>query len=529
VAVLVATTLVGPAPAAAGPVPGPRPCPTFAPPEPVGTVPDTSWFDEVSGVVESRTSPGVLWAVADSGNAADVVALDHAGHELGRFDLGTAAGATNVDWEDLAIGPGPGGVDHLYVGDIGDNGPTFEDDDSDRGSISIYRFAEPDVDLGDLPVTVAVPAADVTRIEATYPDVDESGAPDRQDAETLLLDPITGDLLVITKRLGLPDTPEAPGSPAARVYELPAPHGAGPTVMAAAGVVSDADVWLTGGDVSADGSQVVLRSYSGAFLWFRQQGASVADALQGEPCPVPVGDPAALGNQGEAIAFTGGTAGLVTISEQGPSARPPVAIWAVDAACELPGITANTFPDVPAAFDDGVSWLSCFGITSGYPDGTFRPSATANRQQVAAYLHRLFDRPAAPGPPGFPDVSASHPFATEIAWLASTGITTGYADGTFRPSATVTRAQAAAFLHRAAGSPSVPAGGPSFPDVGPTYPFRTEIRWLAQQGLATGYADGTFRPSAPVSRAALAMFLFRLASTEGAWADPALAPSPALF
>jgi hypothetical protein len=528
VAVLVLLAVAAPLPAgAAGPEPGPRPCPAFRAPEQVGAVPDTEWWDEVSGVVASRRSPGVLWAIADSGNAADVVAVDLEGNELVRLDLGTDGGATNVDWEDLAIGPGPGGGEHLYVGDVGDNGPSnLADDDSTRDSITIFRLAEPEVSLGDDLGTIVVPAEEVVAIEATYPDVDGSGEPDRQDAETLLLDPTTGDLLVVTKRLGLP----SPGSPAARIYEVAAPHGTGPTEMAFVGTVAEPSaLWLTGGDVSADGSQVLLRGYGGAFLWHRQPDLSVAEVLAGEPCPLVVGDPVGAGNQGEAIAFVHGNGGYVTVSEEGQSPRGPVSLWLVDAACELPGITPNPFPDVPAGFDDGVSWLACFGITSGYPDGTFRTSATANRQQVAAYLHRFFDRPAAPGAPTFPDVSATHPFAHEIAWLAASGITTGYTDGTFRSTATVTRAQAAAFLHRAAGSPAVPSDAPSFPDVGLGQPFRDEIRWMADHGLAAGYTDGTYRPSAPVSRGALALFLFRLADTEAAWSAGSTFPSPVLF
>jgi hypothetical protein len=532
VAVVVLLAVAAPLPAvAAGPEPGPRSCPAFGPPEQVGSVPDTTWWDEVSGVVASRTSPGVLWAIADSGNAADVVAADLEGNELARLDLGTDLGAANVDWEDLAIGPGPGGVDHLYVGDIGDNGPSnLDDDDSIRGSISVYRLPEPEVAVGDELGTVEVPADEVLQIEASYPDVDSSGQPDRQDAEALLLDPVTGDLLVVTKRIGFPSTPEQPGDPVARVYELAAPHGTGPTEMALVGTVGGSSArWLTGGDVGADGSQILLRSYGGAFLWHRTPGESVAEALAGEPCPLEVGDPAVSGNQGEAVAFVGGTAGYVTVSERADPEAPAQAIWHVDAACELPGITPNTFPDVPTTFDDGVSWFACFAITTGYPDGTFRTTATANRAQLAAFLHRFFDRPAAPGPPTFPDVSATHLFAGEIAWLASTGITTGYVDGTFRPMATVTRAQAAAFLHRAAGSPAVPSEVPSFPDVGVDHPFRDEIRWMAQHGLATGYFDGTYRPSAPVSRGALALFLFRLAGTEAAWSAGSTFPSPVLF
>jgi hypothetical protein len=53
-----------------------------------------------------------------------------------------------------------------------------------------------------------------------------------------------------------------------------------------------------------------------------------------------------------------------------------------------------------------------------------------------------------PGPGPFPDVGATHTFYAEITWLADTGITGGFADGTFRPGAAVTRQAMAAFLRR---------------------------------------------------------------------------------
>ncbi|HEX6425196.1 MAG TPA: S-layer homology domain-containing protein [Acidimicrobiales bacterium] len=119
------------------------------------------------------------------------------------------------------------------------------------------------------------------------------------------------------------------------------------------------------------------------------------------------------------------------------------------------GLTAaDGFSDVPAShqFYDEITWLAQTGITTGYPDGTFRPSAPITRQAMAAFFYRLEGEPAAPGggwpDPGFSDVPASHQFYEEIAWLAQTGITTGYPDGTFRPGAAITRQAMAAFFYR---------------------------------------------------------------------------------
>jgi len=108
-------------------------------------------------------------------------------------------------------------------------------------------------------------------------------------------------------------------------------------------------------------------------------------------------------------------------------------------------------------------------------------------------------------------VPIDHPFFEEIELLAASGITEGYDDGTFRPSANVTRQAMAAFLSRALELDQdyeVPAQ-PTFPDVPIDHPFFTEIELLAASGITTGYDDGTFRPSDNVTRMAMSAFLVR--------------------
>jgi hypothetical protein len=105
-------------------------------------------------------------------------------------------------------------------------------------------------------------------------------------------------------------------------------------------------------------------------------------------------------------------------------------------------------------------------------------------------------------------------FWYEIIWLATTGITTGYEDGTFRPQAPVLREQMAAFLFRFGGNSGYEAPDFSpFKDVPTTHTFYREISWMWDNGLATGYLnpDGTrsFAPSAPVLREQMAAFLYR--------------------
>jgi len=172
------------------------------------------------------------------------------------------------------------------------------------------------------------------------------------------------------------------------------------------------------------------------------------------------------------------------------------------------------FSDVPAGapFSAEIEWLALEGITSGYPDGTFHPSAPVERQAMAAFLYRFAGEPSftPPATATFSDVPVGSPFFTEIEWLVDSGITTGWPDGTFRPTATVERQAMAAFLYRYAGEPAFtdPATA-SFPDVPTSAQFFTEIEWLADTGITTGWPDHTFRPSNTVERQAMAAFLMR--------------------
>src|SRR5699024_2402869 len=113
--------------------------------------------------------------------------------------------------------------------------------------------------------------------------------------------------------------------------------------------------------------------------------------------------------------------------------------------------------------------------------------------------------------PAFSDVPRDSQFVKEIEWLANKGISTGYADGTFRPHLPITRDAMAAFMYRLAGEPAFTAPSKSpFRDVTPRTKFYKEITWLASTGISTGYADNTYRPFEAVKRDAMAAFMYRL-------------------
>jgi hypothetical protein len=130
-----------------------------------------------------------------------------------------------------------------------------------------------------------------------------------------------------------------------------------------------------------------------------------------------------------------------------------------------------------------------------------------------------YDANTSQGP--FPDVvhHTSEQFCGAIDWLERAGIATGYADGTFRPGIGMTRQAMAAYLFRYLGDPGfVPPGTATFSDVAPSHQFFKEIEWMATQGISDGFDDGTYRPNQLISRQAMAAFMYRMAE------EPAFSP-----
>ncbi|MCC9198301.1 S8 family serine peptidase [Arthrobacter sp. zg-Y820] len=179
------------------------------------------------------------------------------------------------------------------------------------------------------------------------------------------------------------------------------------------------------------------------------------------------------------------------------------------------------FPDVPGTmFEADINWMADEDLTTGYDDGTYRPAGSINRDAMAAFLYRLAGSPAydAPDVSAFTDIAPDNQFYKEISWLASTGISKGYPDGTFRPLAPVKRDAMAAFMNRFAGEQCsvedalgyTAPGAASFTDVPTADQFHREISWMKDSGVSTGYPDSSFHPLEDVSREAMAAFIHRL-------------------
>lgn len=166
-----------------------------------------------------------------------------------------------------------------------------------------------------------------------------------------------------------------------------------------------------------------------------------------------------------------------------------------------------TFDDVDhenSPHGEAISELAQRRILLGKGDGTFDPGGTLTRAQLASVVARAAGL-APSGDRPFDDVDGG-PHAGNIAAAAEAGFVQGYPDGTFRPGQAITRDQIAALLARWLDVP--PVREDAFSDLGTTI-HAEAINGLAAIGVARGSTDGTFRPRASLRRDQAASFVFR--------------------
>jgi hypothetical protein len=158
-------------------------------------------------------------------------------------------------------------------------------------------------------------------------------------------------------------------------------------------------------------------------------------------------------------------------------------------------------------------------IVTGYKDGTYRPAAIVNRDQMAVYLARAVaggegNVPTGPEVATFSDVPTGYWAYRHVEYAVVQGIVQGYLDGSYRPSGQVNRGQMAAFIARAmaGGEDSVPDNGcttPPFDDIACDYWSRKHIEYIKAAGVTVGYADGKYHPEYLVTREQMAVYIAR--------------------
>jgi hypothetical protein len=234
---------------------------------------------EISGGVASINNPGLFWLHNDSGNEPELYLVDDSLKVLFTCSLDVE----NRDWEDMAIGPGPvAGRTYIYLGEIGDNLSKYD-------KKHIFRFEEPvwDRHSRDLDIT------DVDTISFTLEGKNK-------DTETLLLDPSSKDIYIISKR----DEP-------VWVYRLKFPYSADSTLVAAK-LFSLPFTQIVSGDISPDGKKILLKNYEHVYFWENIKGLAVTEALKQKPFEIPY----EIEPQGETIMWGRDGSGFYTVSEK---------------------------------------------------------------------------------------------------------------------------------------------------------------------------------------------------------------------
>lgn len=152
-----------------------------------------------------------------------------------------------------------------------------------------------------------------------------------------------------------------------------------------------------------------------------------------------------------------------------------------------------------------------FAYVNGYPDGTVKPAGDVTRAEVAAILYRVMDADCVKTYEttrcSFSDVVRGDWFNTYVATLENAGVIVDTrTNGKFRPNEAITRAELAAMLAQFA---DIKSAANSFNDVSARHWASDEIAVCAKMGWINGYPDGSFRPDATITRAEMMALINR--------------------
>lgn len=234
-------------------------------------------LEEASGLVASPNNIDHYWSHNDSGNPPEIFLIDS------KADIKLTCKFTNLknrDWEDIAIGSGPKeGVTYVYIGDIGDNRAEYP-------VKFIYRFEEP-VFAGQTELIIS----DYDTLIVKLPD----GV---RDSEALTIDPISNDMLLISKR-----------EDSVRVYQLNYLDQKDTLLAQRIAVLSLHNI--NAADISANGTEVLMKDYDRIYYWKRASNESMSELLIKKPIRLPYKN----GPQDEAIAWKRDGSGFFTLGE----------------------------------------------------------------------------------------------------------------------------------------------------------------------------------------------------------------------
>ena len=174
--------------------------------------------------------------------------------------------------------------------------------------------------------------------------------------------------------------------------------------------------------------------------------------------------------------------------------------------------TQMAFTDVAAGswYYDAVKYAVENKIMTGTSETSFNPNAKLTRSMLAQILYNHAGKPASSAA-SMKDVASGSWYASAVGWAAQQGIVTGYSDGSFKPGESITREQLALMLYRYAGSPAVTGTLDNFGDASAVSSYAQDaMKWATANGIITGNGSATtLDPKGNASRAQVAVMLMR--------------------
>lgn len=155
-----------------------------------------------------------------------------------------------------------------------------------------------------------------------------------------------------------------------------------------------------------------------------------------------------------------------------------------------------------------VLWAASTGVTQGYQDGSFRPNEVCKRWQMVMFIWRFFGEPKATTTTDFKDVPKNAIYYDAVQWAAEYGVTNGTGNGNFSPNREVSRGMVVTMLNRLDGGPKASSTTNNFKDVTKNS-YYDAILWAQEVGVTNGYTDGTFKPNKSCSRGEIVTFMYR--------------------
>jgi hypothetical protein len=177
----------------------------------------------------------------------------------------------------------------------------------------------------------------------------------------------------------------------------------------------------------------------------------------------------------------------------------------------------GSFDDVRTTswYYDAVEYVNGQGLITGTGTRQFSPGANISRAMMATVLWRMAGKPAAAGTAaGFSDVASGSWYSEAVAWAQSTGVVTGYSDGTFNPTGDINREQMAAMLYRYEtlknGAPASSGSLAAYTDAGKVSSWAKDaMTWCVTNGIITGTTDTAVSPKTTATRAQCAAIIQR--------------------